>query len=162
MTIAGPFPVTASWYARLIDPGKILRANRLVDPDRVLARERPQPSRQERLVSEMTTILLTDENDERRPVDARGRERSDRVAEPRGRVQERERGLPSSDRPAGRDPDDRCLVKRQHELEVVRKTGEERHLGRPRVGEQRRETPLPKDVDDCVTDRRAGHALDSK
>jgi hypothetical protein len=134
----------------------------LVDPDGILARERLKPTRQERLVREMTTILLTDENDERRPVDARGRERADRVAEPRGRVQECKRGLRSSNRPAGRDPDDRCLVKRKHELEVVRKSREERHLGRPRVREQSRESPLPKDVHDCITYRRAGHALDSK
>ena len=162
MTIAGPLR-GHGFVVRAADrPGEILRANRLVDPDRILARERAQPSRQERLVREMTTILLTDEDDERRPVDARGRERADRIAEAGGRVQERERGLPSSDRPAGRDPDDRCLVKREHELEIVRKTREERHLGRPRVGEQDREPPLPKDVDDRITHRRAGHAFDSK
>ena len=115
-------------------PGKILRANRLVDPDRVLAGERAQPTCQERLVSQVAAILLTDEDDEWRPIDARGRERADRIAEPGGRVQEHERGLFASDRPARRDTDDRCLVKSEHELEIVRKTCQERHLGRPRVG----------------------------
>ena len=162
MTIAGPLP-RDGFVVRAADrPGKVLRANRLVDPDRILAGERAQPTRQERLVCQVAPILLTDEDDERRPVDARGRERADRVAEPCGRMQQRERGLSASDRPAGRDTDDRCLVKREHELEIVRKTCQERHLGRPRVGKQGRESPVPKDLDDRVTDRWLGHALDSR
>ena len=75
---------------------EILRANRVVDPDRVVARKPLEPSREERLVREMTAILLPDEDNERRSVDSRGRERADRVAEPGSRVQDRERrlGLP--------------------------------------------------------------------
>ena len=113
-------------------------------------------------MGQMAAILLTDEDDERRSIDARGRERAHGVPQPGGRMQERERGLVSSDRPAGRDTDDRGLVQREHELEIVRETRQERHLGRPRVGEQSRETALPKDVDDRITNRRAGHALDSR
>ena len=113
-------------------------------------------------MSQVAAILLTDEDDEWRPIDARGRERADRIAEPGGRMQERERGLFASDRPARRDTDDRCLVKSEHELEIVRKTCQERHLGRPRVGKQRRESPVPKDLDDRVTHRCLGHALDSR
>jgi hypothetical protein len=111
---------------------------------------------------EVTTILLTDEDDEGRPIDARRRERPDRISEASGRVQERERGLLSNDRPAGRDPDDRCLVEREHELEIVRETTEERNLGGPRIREHRREPTLSQDIDDCIADRGAGHAFDSK
>ena len=59
-------------------------------------------------------------HDERRAVDARGGEGADGVAEPGRRVQDRERGLAAPDRPAGRHADDRALVQREHEAEVVR------------------------------------------
>ncbi len=80
---------------------------------------------------EMTTILLTDEDDEGRPVDARRRERPDRIPEARLWYAGAQGRARPSDRPAGRDPDDRCLVEREHELEIVRKTTEERNLGGP-------------------------------
>jgi hypothetical protein len=53
-------------------------------------------------------------------------------------------------------------VEREHELEIVRETTEERNLGGPRIREQRREPTLSQDVDDCIADSGAGHVFDSK
>ena len=132
ITTAGPRPVAASWWARAIAPGHVLGAHGLVDPDRVVAREAVQPAGEERLGREMTPILLADDDDERRPVDARRRERADGVAEPGRRVQDRERRLAAADRPACRHADDRALVQPEHEAEVVGRSVRKRDLGRPR------------------------------
>ena len=70
---------------------------------------------------EMTTILLTDEDDEGRPVDARRRERPDRIPEARGRMQERERRLLRAIAQPVAIPTTDRLVEREHELEIVRR-----------------------------------------
>ena len=134
-------------------PGHVLRAHGLVDPDRVLAREPVQLAREERLGREVAPVLLADDDDERRAVDARGGERADGVAEARGRVQDRERGLAAPDRPAGRHADDGALVQAEHEAEVVRQVGEQPDLGRSGVREDRREPVLAPDVERRVADR---------
>ena len=91
ITRAGP----ALWQLRgrrARSPGHTLGTDRLVDPHGVLAREPVQLSRQERLAGEVAPVLLADDDHEGDPVDARGGERADRVAEAGGRVQDRERG----------------------------------------------------------------------
>ena len=139
--------------------GKILRADGLVDPDRVVARQPLEPAGEKRLVGEMPAILLPDDDHERSPVHACGRERPDRVAEPGGRVQERDGRLRPADGEAGCNADHGRLVEREHELEIARKARQERHLRRPGIREQRRELPLAKDVDDGVTHGRCGHVM---
>ena len=139
--------------------GKILRTNGLVDPHRVVARQPLEPTGEKRLVGEMTPILLPDDDHERSPVHACGRERTDCIAEPGGRVQERDSRLGSADREAGCNADHGRLVEREHELQIARKARQERHLRRPGIREQRRELPLAKDVDDGVTHGRTGHGM---
>ena len=136
----------------------VLRAHGLVDPDGVLAREAVQLAREERLGGEVAPVLLADDDDERRAVDARGGERADGVAEPGGRVQDRERGLAAPDRPAGRHADDRALVQREHEAEVVRQIGQQLDLGRARVREDRGQPVLAPDVEGRLADGLRGHA----
>ena len=153
ITSAGPRRVCASCQARSSAPGHVLRAHGLVDPDRVLAGEAREPACQERLVGEVAPVLLADGDDERRAVDARGRQRRDRVAEAGCRVQEHERRLSASERIAGRDPDHRALVQREHELEIRGQVDEERHLGRAGVGEDLRHPAPPQDVERGVSDR---------
>jgi GntR family transcriptional repressor for pyruvate dehydrogenase complex len=131
--------VAASWYARATLPGHVLRPHRLIDPDRVVARQALQPPGQERLEREVAAVLLADEHDDRRAVLARRGERGDRVAEPRRRVQQRQRRRAARDGVAGGHRDRRALVQREHELEVVGQPGEERHLGRAGVREDRRQ-----------------------
>ena len=74
-------------------PARSCGAHRVVDPHRVVPGEPLQPPGEERLRGEVAAVLLPDEDDERRPVDARRGEGADRVAEARRRVQDRERGL---------------------------------------------------------------------
>jgi hypothetical protein len=105
----------------------------------------------------VTAVLLADQHDERRPVDPRRRERPDRVAETCGRVQQHERRLAPGERPAGRKPDDGPFVQSEHEPQVVRQAGEERHLGRTRVAEDRRETLRTEDVERRVADGLPAH-----
>ena len=131
----------------------VLGAHRLVDPDRVFAGEPGQLPCQERLVGEVAPVLLADGDDQRRAVDARGRQRRDRVSEAGRRVQEHERGLSASERIAGRDPDHRALVQREHELEIRGQVDEERHLGRAGVGEDLRHPAPPQDLERGVSDR---------
>ena len=70
----------------------VLRSHRLVDPDRVLTREAVQPAGEEGLRREMTAVLLTDDDDDGGAIHSRRRERTHRIAETGGRVQDRERG----------------------------------------------------------------------
>ena len=98
--------------------GDVLWPDRLLDRDGVRAREPLEMAGEERLVGEVAPVLLSDEHDERRAVDARRRQGADGVAEPGGRVEQDEGRLVPSDRPAGRDPDDRPFVQPQDELEV--------------------------------------------
>ncbi len=105
--------------------GHALRAGRLIDPHRVVTRKPVEPSGEERLRREVATVLLADQDDEGRPVDARGGQRAHRVAEAGGRVQDRERGLAPSERPAGGHPHHRALVETEHEPEVTRQVGEQ-------------------------------------
>jgi hypothetical protein len=57
----------------------VLRGDRLLDLDGVLAGEARELAREERLVGEVPAVLLADEDDQRRAVDPCGRERADRV-----------------------------------------------------------------------------------
>ena len=157
ITSAGPLPVTDSCTARAIAPGTSCGAHGLVDPHRVLAREALQLAGEERLGCEMAPVLLPHDDHERRTVDARGGQCADRVAEPGGRVQDRERGLAAPDRPARRHADDRALVQGEHEAEVVRQVGEQPDLGRPRVGEDRGQAVLAPDVEGRLADRLDSH-----
>ena len=86
--------------ARSIAPGTSCAAHGLLDPDRILAGEPVERPGEERLEREVPAVLLADDDDERRAVHARGRERADGVAEPGRRVQERERRLAAADRVA--------------------------------------------------------------
>ena len=158
ITRAGPLAVAASWWARAIAPGDVLRANGLVDPHRVLAREPAQLAREERLGREVAAVLLADDDDEGRAVDACGGQRADGVPEPRGRVQDRERGLAAPDRPARRHAHHGALVEPEHEAEVAREVGEERDLRRPWIREQRGQPVLAEDVERRVADRLRSHA----
>ena len=106
----------------------------------------------------MPPVLLADHDDEGRAVDSRGRQRADRVPEPGGRVQDRERGRVAPDRPAGRHADDRALVQAEHEAEVVRQVGEEVDLRRAGIREHRREPVFAEDVERRLAHRLAGHA----
>ena len=133
--------------------GHVLRADRLVDPDRILAGKPLEPAGEERLVRQVAAVLLADEHDERSPVDPRGCERADRVSQPGGRVQEDERGLASPDRPARREPDHGRFVEGEHEAEVLREVDEERHFGRAGVPEDRGQSPRPENVVRRVADR---------
>jgi hypothetical protein len=51
-------------------------------------------------------------------MDARGRQRSNRVSEAGSGMQYHQRWLVTSDRVASRDADDRALVQTEHQLEV--------------------------------------------
>ena len=114
--------------------GDVLRTNGLLDPDRILAAEPAELAGEEWLEGEVAAILLADEDDERRPVDARGGERAHRIAQARGGVEEGEAGS-SPDRPTRREAHDRALVQAEHEAQVLREVGEERHLGGAGVAE---------------------------
>ena len=137
--------------------GNVLWPDRLVDPDRVITRESLQPAREERLERQVAAVLLPDEHDERRAVHPRGRESADGVAEPGSRMEDRERRLVAPDRPSGRHADDRALVQRKHEAQIVRQVCEQLDLGRARVREQRRQTSLAEDVERRVADGAGGH-----
>ncbi len=127
--------------------GHVLRAHGEIDPDRVVAGEPLQPTGEERLEHQVPAVLLTDDDDEWCTVHARGRDRADRVAETGGGVQDSERRLPSSDREAGRQSDDRALVQAEHEAQIARQVCEERDLGRSRIREQRCQSASTEDVE---------------
>ena len=131
----------------------VLRPGGLVDAHRVLAAEAGEPPGEERLERQVPPVLLTDDGDDRRPVHPGGRERGDRVPEPRRRVQQRERRLAAPDRPAGREPDHRALVEGEHEAQVVGQPAEERDLGRARVSEDRGQAAPSEDFERRVADR---------
>ncbi len=137
--------------------GDVLRPDRLLDRDGVRAREPLEMAGEERLVGEVAPVLLSDEHDERRAVDARRRQGADGVAEPGGRVEQDEGRLVPSDRPAGRDPDDRPFVQPQDELEVGRQVDEQRHLGRAGVREHPGQPARAKDLDCRVAHGRLCH-----
>ena len=130
--------------------GHVLRAHRLVDPHRVLPRESVQSSGEERLEGEVAAVLLADQDDERRAVHSRRGERADGVPEAGRRVQDRERRLGTSDCPARGHPDDGGLVQAEHEVQVVRQVGEQVQLGRPGVGEERRQPALAQNLESRV------------
>ena len=92
-------------------------------------------------MGEVSSVLLADEHDERRAVDARRGQRADGVPEAGGRVEEDERRLAPAERPPGRHPDDRPLVQPEDELEVGRQVDEKRHFGGAGVREHPREPP---------------------
>ncbi len=153
--------MTASWEARCDRARDVLRTDGLVDPHRVVAREPVEATREERLLREMAAILLADDHNERRAVDPRRGERADRVPEPGGGVQDRERRLAARDREACRHPDDRALVEPEHEVEVVGQIGEQRDLGRAGIGEQRCQPVAAENVERRVADGALGHAGNS-
>ena len=107
----------------------------------------------------MPAVLLTDDDHERRAVDAGGRQRGDRVAQAGRRVQEHERGRARADRHAGGHADDGALVEREHEPQVGREPGEQRDLGRAGVGEDRVEAAGAQDVERRVADGARGRAV---
>ena len=135
----------------------VLGAHGLIDPDRVVAGETLQPAREERLRGEVTAVLLAHHDDEWRPVDACGRKRADRVAEPGGRVQDRECRLAAPDCPPCRHADDRALVEAEHEVEIWREVGEEGDLRRSGVREERGEPVLAEDVEGGFANRLDTH-----
>jgi hypothetical protein len=137
-------------------PRHVLAAHRLVDPHGVVAGEALQAAGQERVLRQVPPVLLAHQHDQRRPVLPRGGDGRDRVAEPRRRVQQRERGRAAAERVPGGHPDDRALVQSQHELEVVGQAGQERHLGGPGIGEQRRQPKPAQDVEGRVADGAPG------
>ena len=140
--------------------GEVLRPDRLLDRHGVRAGQPFEVAGEERLVSEVAPVLLSDEHDERRSVDARRRQGADGVAETGGRVEEDEGRLVPTDRPAGRDPDDRSFVEPQDELEIGRKVDEQRHLGRAGVREHPCQPARPEDLDRRVADGHRSHSSD--
>ena len=99
----------------------------------------------------MAPVLLPDEHHERHSVDPRRRDRADRVAEAGSRVEDRERGLTAAEREPRGHADDRALVEPEHEPQVTGEIGQQLDLGRARIGEERRETVPPEDVEGGVT-----------
>jgi hypothetical protein len=75
----------------------------------------------------------------------RGCERADGVAEPGGRVQDRERRPAAADRPAGRQADDGALMQCEHEAEIARQVGQQLDLGRPGIRKDRGQAVLAPD-----------------
>jgi hypothetical protein len=152
---------TASRHRLVVRAGDrarhVLRADGLVEPHGILAREAPQAAGEKRLGREVAAVLLADEHDERRAVDARGGERGDPVAETRRRVQDRERGPATTEGVAGRHADDGALVQSEHEAEVVRQVGQQQDLRRARVRKQRRQVVLTEHVERRVADGSTGH-----
>ena len=140
--------------------GEVLRPDRLLDRDGIRSREPFEAAGEERLVGEVATVLLADEDDERRPVDARRRQGADGIAETGGRVEEDEGRLVATERPAGRDPHHRPFVQPQDELEVGRKVDEQRHLGGAGVREHPSEPARAKDLDRRVAHGRRCHPRD--
>ncbi len=140
--------------------GEVLRPDRLLDRDGIRSREPFEAAGEERLVSEVAPVLLSDEHDERRSVDARRRQGADGVAETGGRVEEDEGRLVATDRPAGRDPHHRPFVQPQDELEVGRQVDEQRHLGRAGVREHPSQPARAKDLDRRVAHGRRCHPRD--
>jgi hypothetical protein len=100
----------------------------------------------------VAAVLLTDEHHERHAVDPRRSQRADGVAETCGRVQDDEGRLVQRRRPPSRDADDRALVEREHEVDVVGQVGQERHLGGPGIGEDRGQAVATQDVERRVAD----------
>ena len=133
----------------------VLRPHRLAHPDRVVAGQAAQPPREERLLGEVAAVLLADQHDERRAIDARGDQGVHGVAEAGGGVHEHEGRLAAGDRVSTRHADQRTLVQGEHELEVVGQATEERHLGRARIAEDLGEPASPQDVEDRFPD--GGH-----
>jgi len=133
--------------------GYLLRAQGMVDPHRVVARQPLEPAGEERLEHEMAAVLLADDDDQGRAIDARSCDRADRVAQPSGRVQDRKRRLPATEREPRRKRDHGPLVQPEHEPEVLRQAREKRDLGRTGIGEQRRELPPTKDVERRLANR---------
>ena len=127
---------------------------------RVRPREPVQPAGQERLLREVAAVLLADDHHQRRAVQARGGDRRDRVAEP-GRAcagaPARARRARARTRPAIATTEPSCSA--EHEAQVLRQAGQERHLGRARVGEDRRQLQPAQDVERGVADGHARTAL---
>ena len=147
ITSAGPSPVTASLYARAIEPGTSCgRTGWSTHTGYSPASPSSLPARNGSCARWRRSCWPTT-IDERRPVHPRGRDRTDRVPEPCSRVQDRERRLATRERPAGRDTDDGALVEREDEAEIVGEIGQQRDLGRAGVGEDRRQTALTPDVE---------------
>ena len=73
-------------------------------------------------------------------------------------MEKREGGLVPPERPARGEPDDRRFVQRQHEPEVIRKTCEKRHFGRPGIAEDRCQASVPKDIEGRVADGSLAHS----
>ena len=108
----------------------------------------------------MAAVLLADHDHERRAVDARRGQGGDGVAQPRGGVQQGEGRLAAPDGEAGGHADDRALVQRQHEAQVVGEAGEEGDLGRAGIGEDRRQPEPAQDVEGGVAHgRRRGPSV---
>jgi hypothetical protein len=136
-----------------------LRRRGQVRPDRVVAGEPFEATGEKRLERQVATVLLPDDHDERRPVHARGRERRDGVAQARRRVDEDERGAARADGEPGRHADHGPLVQGEHEPQVAGQPGEERDLGRARVGEDGRQAALAEHLERRVAHRARGRAL---
>ena len=135
----------------------VLGAGGLVAPHRVLAGEPVQAAGQERVEREVAAVLLADDDHERRAVAARGGQRGDRVAEAGRRVQQRQRRRAAADRVPGRHRHHRALVEAEHEGQVLGQAGEERHLGRAGVGEDRRQLEAPQHLEGRVAHRPLCH-----
>ena len=139
-------------------PGNVSSEERQIDVDGIVTRQVFEATCEKGLQREMSPVLLPDENDQRSSVDPGRCERGYRVAKARRRVEKGDGGLATSERPAGGKPDDRRLVQRQHEPEVIRKTCEKRHFGRPGIAEDRCQASVPKDIEGRVADSSLAHS----
>jgi hypothetical protein len=135
----------------------VLRPGGLLDPDRVVAGQTRQAAGQERLERDVPPVLLADEHDEWGTVDPCRRQRADRVAQSRSRVEDRKRRRIPAEGETGRHADHRRLVEREDETEVPGEPGEEWDLRRPGVREQRRQPALANEVEEHVTQGRGAH-----
>ena len=153
----GGSPARRGGVVGALDRGRhVVRGGRGLDRHGVRARQPVQPPGQERLVGEVPPVLLADDDDQRRAVDTRGREAAHARAEPRRRVQQDERRLAPGDRVAARHPDHGALVQAEDEAQVVGQAGQERDLGRARIGEHRRQPAAAEEVEGRVADE-PGH-----
>ena len=145
--------MTASWQARAIAPGTSCGANRLVDPDGVLAREAVQLAGEERLGA-------------RDGAGPAGRRATTSGARLTRAVASAPTAFPSpavvcriasagSPRPIAQPvamPTTELSCSAEHEAEVVRQVGEQPDLGRPGVREDRRQPVLAPDVERRLAD----------
>ena len=152
ITIAGPAAASPPRGGRARSRPARPAPARAGGPHGVVAGQPVEPAGQERLEREVAAVLLADDDHQRRAVGrARWRARRPRCparassAAARARAR---RGRARSPPPCHHG----ALVQGEHEAQVLGQAGEERHLGRAGIGEDRRQLEPPQDVEGGVAD----------